>query len=260
MSQRWHEMRRQIGSAVAARKGPLASVCGLVVPLGVSAGLVPARESLASTAAALILVAFISAIAILGIRLAGILASASSGLWFDFFLTRPYERFAISHRADLETTVSLFAVGLIVTELAARGRHYRRVATEESDYLTTLHDLGEMVGRGTPAAQVLERASEALMDLLHLRGCRYEPDAPGPYPTILLSQGEVVHGRFHWPVSTMGLPGAEVDLPVEYGGRSLGRFVLVPTPGWAVRRERLIVALAIASQAGAALATRARTA
>ncbi|HWW52445.1 MAG TPA: hypothetical protein VNY84_01660 [Acidimicrobiales bacterium] len=58
----------------------------------------------------------------------------------------------------------------------------------------------------------------------------------------------------------MGLPGPEVDLLVHHGGRTLGRFVLGPTPGWQVSRQRMIVAVALASQAGAALATRARIA
>ena len=192
--------------------------------------------------------------------MAGILASVSSGLSFDFFLTRPYERLAISHSADLETTVSLFVVGLIVTELAARGRHHRRIAVEESDYVELIYELGEMVATGEPAVAVTDRASAELTDLLHLRGCRYERSVPGPHRTTILSDCSVVHGGFLWGVSTMGLPGKEVDLPVYYAARMLGRFVLVPTPGLPVSHERIVVAVAIAAQAGAALATRARIA
>src|ERR1700691_1403422 len=117
MAPNWRGLTRQLRRAVAVRRDSLANICGVVVPLGVSASLVPARASLVGTAAALILVAVIATIAILGNRFAGVLASASSALWFDFLLTRPYERFAISHRADVETTVSLFVVRLIVTEL-----------------------------------------------------------------------------------------------------------------------------------------------
>jgi hypothetical protein len=32
-----------------------------------------------------------------------VLAALSAGVWFDFFLTRPYERFAINDRADIDT-------------------------------------------------------------------------------------------------------------------------------------------------------------
>jgi hypothetical protein len=238
----------------------MANIAGLVAPLAVTALLVPARASLVGTAAALILVALIAAIAILGTRVAGFLASASSAVWFDFFLTRPYERLAISQRADLETAISLFVVGLIVTELAARSRHHRLVAVEEADFVAVIHRLGEMISLGQPAAHVVDAASEELIGLLDLRACTYEAGMPMPYRTTITSDGDVIHGGVVWGVSTMGLPGRDLDLPVQYGGRTVGRFQLVPTPGHPVPRERLIVAVSIASQAGAAQATRARIA
>jgi K+-sensing histidine kinase KdpD len=246
--------------AVSVRNGALANLCGVVVPFGVTAALVPARAALAGTAAALILVTVIAAVAILGNRFAGLLAAVSSALWFDFFLTPPYERLAISHRADLETTISLLVVGLIVTELAARGRHHRRAAAEEADYVALIHELGDMVARGAPPTEIIERASNELIHLLHLRRCTYLPGAPEPKRTMIRSNGEVVLSNLRWGISTMGLPGPELDLPVQYGGRTLGRFVLVPTPGWPVARERMIVAVAIAGQGGAGLAARARIA
>ncbi len=254
------DLTRRIAHAATARKGPVANVCGVLAPLAVSAALVPVRASVAGTAAALLLIAVVAAIAILGTRVAGFLAATSSGLWFDFFLTQPYERFAISHRAALETTISLFVVGLIVTEIAACGRHYREVAGEEADHVALIHELGEMAALGDPAAEVVERASNELIHLLHLRRCVYQSGAPGPNRTTVLSSGEVVHGGLRWGVATMGLPGPEVDLLVHHGGRTLGRFVLGPTPGWRVSPQRMIVAVAVASQAGAALATRARIA
>jgi len=244
----------------ADRKPALAAAGGVVAPLAVAAALVPVRASLADSAAALILVAVIAAVAILGTRPAGVLSTVSSVLSFDYFLTRPYGRLAISHRADLETTVSLFVVGLVVTELAARGRHHRQVAHVESDYVALIYDFAEMVAQGELAAHVVERATGELIELLHLRACRYQPGVPGPHRTTVLSHGEVVHGGLLWGVSNLGLPGSELDLPVHHGGRTLGRFVLVPTPGWPVPLERMIVAVAIADQTGAALASRARIA
>ncbi len=257
---KWRGLTRTLSRSTAGRRTTLANVSGLLAPLAVAAALAPARESLVDTASALILVAVIASIAIFGNRVSGFLASASSGLWFDFFLTRPYERLAISHRADLETTISLFLVGLIVTELAARGRHHRQVALEEADYVALIHQLGEMVALGEPATHVLERATDELMHLLHLRRCAYESGQPKPHRTTITPEGEVIHGGYLWGVSTMGLPGSELDLPVHFGGRVLGRFVLVPTPGWPIESERMIVAVAIAGQVGAALATRARIA
>ena len=50
--------------------------------------------------------------------LAALVAAAS----FDFFLTRPYGSFRISRQADITTEILFVVVGLIVGELAARGR------------------------------------------------------------------------------------------------------------------------------------------
>jgi len=68
----------------------------------------------------------------------------SSGLWFDVSLTLPYQRPAIGHRPDIETTVCLLLVGLIVTELAARDRHHREAAADESDYVAIISGVAEL--------------------------------------------------------------------------------------------------------------------
>jgi K+-sensing histidine kinase KdpD len=257
---KWGGLAKRVLRTAGVSKATVANLCGLTAPLVIAALLVPARTTLVGTAAALILVALIAAIAILGTRVAGLIASASSALWFDFFLTKPYERLTISHRADLETAISLFVVGLIVTELAARSRHHRQAAVEEADFVAVIHKLGEMISLGEPAAQVVDTASAELTQLLGLRGCSYVAGAPKPHRTTVLLDGQVVHGGLLWGVSTMGLPGRDLDLPVQYGGRTVGRFVMVPTPGHPVPLERMIVAVAIASQAGASLASRARIA
>ena len=89
----------------------LAAAAGAVSPLVVAAIMAPFRGSFANTAAALVMVGVIIAVAVIGNRSAGVVASASAAVWFDFFLTRPYDRFAISHRPDLETTIAIFVVG-----------------------------------------------------------------------------------------------------------------------------------------------------
>jgi hypothetical protein len=61
-------------------------------------------------------------------------------------------------------------------------------------------------------------------------------------------------GALHWGFQTMGLPGKEVSLSVEHQGRPLGRYVLVAEPGVPVNPDALIAAVALADQAGAALA------
>ena len=238
----------------------IAVLCGLIAPLAVAAVLVPFRSTFADTASALVLVAIVVAVAANGSRMAGYGSAVSASLWFDFFLTRPYERLAMSHGPDIETAVSLFVVGIAVTELAARNRYHHRVALEESDYVGLIYYLSELVADGSPAEQVIERASSELIDVLHLRGCRYEAGSSDHWVPQLEHDGNVHLGTIRWGVHQMGLPGKELELRVQSQGKSSGRFVLQPTPGWPVSLQGRMVAVAIADQVGAALVPRLRSA
>ena len=224
---------------------------GLVLPLALVAIMVPFRSNFADPAAALVLVAAIVAVAVVGNRGAGFVAALSAAVWFDFFLTRPYEKFAITQRADIETTVCLFAVGLVVTELAARNRRHREIATEESDYVGLIYRISELAVSGAAPNQVVEVAVRELSDLLHLRACRYEAGPPTRPAMHLENDGHVLIAGAVWAVDVMGLPGPELELLVRSGGQTQGRFVLKPTPGYPVELQRRVVAVAIADQVGA---------
>ena len=230
----------------------IALIAGVVLPLCVAAALAPFRASFANTASALILVAVIVAVAALGNRLSGFVATVSATVWFDYFLTRPYEKFAITHRPDIETAVSLFVVGIIVTELAARNRHHHETAVEEADFVGLIHNVSELATSGAPSREVVERVRKELIGLLHLQACRYESGSAQPM-VQLEHDGRVFLGGRVWAVDRMGLPGPEIELPVQIQGHALGRFVMTPTPGYEVSYERRVVAVAIADQVGASL-------
>ncbi len=68
-------------------------VASFFAPLVACALLTLARDAIANTNAALILVLLIVGAASTGLRSAGLLAAVSSAAWFDFFLTVPYGRF-----------------------------------------------------------------------------------------------------------------------------------------------------------------------
>jgi len=235
-------------------------VGAFVLPLGVAGVLVPFRDTFADTASALVLVAVVAAVAIIGPRTAGLIAAASASLWFDFFLTRPYERFAITHREDIETAVTLFVVGVVITEMAARGRHHRQVASEESDYVEVVYGVGELMASTGDVDEVIDRVNSELIGLLHLRECRFEAGALGPPMTQIEPDGHVVLGGHRWAVHRMGLPGSVVQLPVQARGEPVGRFVVHPTPGAPVSLRRRRVAVALADQVGAYLTPRLRPA
>jgi K+-sensing histidine kinase KdpD len=231
----------------------IALVAAVVLPLCVAAVLVPFRSSFANTASALILVAVIVAVAALGSRVSGFVATVSATVWFDYFLTRPYEKLAITHRPDIETAVSLFVVGIIVTELAARNRHHHETAVQEADFVGLIHEVSEFATSGAPSRDLVERVRNELIVLLHLQACRYGSGS-SDQPTIQLEHaGRVFLGGRVWDVERMGLPGPEIMLLVQNQGRALGRFVMTPTPGYEISYERRVVAVAIADQVGAAL-------
>ena len=76
----------------------LAVVAAIAVPLALAVILVPFRSGFPNTDAALALIVVVVAVATNGDRLAGVLAAGSAAVWFDFFLTQPYERFSITSR------------------------------------------------------------------------------------------------------------------------------------------------------------------
>jgi K+-sensing histidine kinase KdpD len=230
----------------------------LVAPLCVAAILVPFRGTFANAAAGLVLVAVIVAVAVGGSRASGCVASVSAAVWFDFFLTKPYDQFVISQRPEIETTTSLLIVGLLVTELAARGRHFHRVSSEESSYLAMASSLTEFAKVGAPSALVIERANEILQQLLDLRACRFEFQPSDPPMAQILASGEIVHVDMLWPAEELGIPGPETEIPSQWQGRFLGRFVLTPTPGQPIALDRRVVAVLLASVVAASLATETR--
>ena len=249
----YKEKEGDVMRRIQAHRDVVAILAGLVSPVGVAAGLSPFRASFAGTASALVLVAVVVAVAANGNRTAGFVAAVSASLWFDFFLTKPYERFAITHRPDIETAISLFVVGVAVTELAARNRRHHLVAVEGSDNFGVVYYLAELVASGASVERVVEGASVELTELLHLRRCRFDATLNDTPMARIEHDGNVNVGNVDWGAHNMGLPGPEVKLVVEGRGRSVGRFVFEPTPGWPVSLHRRLVAVAIADQVGAAI-------
>src|SRR5580658_3578177 len=99
-------------------------------------------------AVALVLVPATVAIASWGDRLAAAVAALVSAASFDYFLTRPYDSFRISRQGDVTTEILFVVVGLLVGELAARGRQHQRAAAEGRHELTRIHDMAERIAGG----------------------------------------------------------------------------------------------------------------
>lgn len=236
------ELRRGIGVALGGL-GPII-VAGLLVGV---------RGSIQNANVALLLVIVVVLAATLGGRPAGVGAALASALSFDFFHTQPYLRLNIASADDVESTVLLLAVGLIVGELAAWERRARLSADMSRGDIRRIHRVADRAAHGEDATQVILVAQDELTELLGLRACRFE--AP-PFAAALPRLDRAGSLESHvWRLADDGfeLPAA-VDLPVYGRGQQLGRFVLDSTPGVGVSLERRIVAVAIADQVGAALA------
>ncbi len=232
--------------------------CGLavVLPLVVAAALVPLRHRIDNANVALLLAAAVVIVAVLGHRLAVVLAACSAAAWFDFFHTKPFDSFTIANRDDAVTAGVLLVVGVIVGELAIRGRRHRVQSEERRDDIGRIHAIAELVSSGEPAAQIVMVVAMEIRELLELRGCRYEP-VLGLGEEVLTAtlerDGRVMMGDLEWGAASTGLPGKRVDVGVHDRGRLVGRFILEPTPASPVSLERRIVAVALADQVGAAV-------
>ncbi|MEY9967836.1 K+-sensing histidine kinase KdpD [Streptacidiphilus sp. MAP12-16] len=232
----------------------LALAGALLAPPAAAALLIPFRSTLPGADAALILVVVVVAVAANGDRLAGVLASLSAGVWFDFFLTRPYEHFTITSSADIRTTVLLLVVGLAVTELAVRGRKLRRIVHSGNEHAAGVRTTAELVASGAGESAVIDQVAVQLTELLALRGCRFHSGHREGFPPLLRPDGSVLWGAARWDVENLGLAADEIELPTRCRGETFGRFMLLPTPGTAPSLAARKAAVVLADLVGAMLA------
>jgi K+-sensing histidine kinase KdpD len=235
----------------------LAGLAGLVAPLALAAVLVPFRASFPNTDAALVMLLVVVAVAANGDRVAGVLAAASTAVWFDFFLTQPYERFTITRRTDIETTVLLLVIGVAITEIAVWGRRHYVIASRRAGYLDGINNAARAVATGGSAAALIAQVGSQLVQLLSLRSCTFQYGVAGlGRPARLHRDGSVTFGQLHWTVDDKGFPAnTDVELLVEGGGIFQGRFLMTPAPGARPALEQRLLAVAFADQVGAALAS-----
>ncbi len=229
-------------------------IAAVTVPIAVALLLVPSRGHLGPADDALVLVVVTVAIASWGNRGAAALAALVAAASFDFLLTRPYGSFRISRPDDITTEVLFVAVGLLVGELAARGRQHQRAAARGHLEISRLHDLGQRIAGGEEPEFVLMAVANELRELLNLQDCRFVREQPSGKGAWIDHDGTVRLNPLRWPTATAGLPTRQVELPVHGGGRILGTFLLTPTPVAPISHEQCLVAVALVDQLGAALA------
>lgn len=226
-----------------------------VAPILVALLLIPGRNHLDSADDALVLVVVTVAIASTGSRIRAFVAAIVAAASFDFLLTRPYGSFRISRSADITTEILFVIVGLLVGELAARGRRDRQAAALGRNEIARLHDLSQRISEGEDPDFILIAVAGELRELLSLQDCRFVRAQPSGKGAWIARDGTVRLNPLRWPAARVGLPTQHVELPVRGGGHVVGTFILTPTPSTPISHEQCVVAVALADQLGATMAT-----
>ena len=230
----------------------------LLAPPAVCALLIPFREHFDNANAALLLVVVIVAVAVFGIRLAGVLAAVSSAVWFDFFLTVPYDSFSIGNSNDVEQAVLLLLIGIAVTQIAIWGHRQQARASRRRGYLDGVITTSQAVATGASADDLIEQVRAELTAVLGIDGAKFVAGSKQTAAPRLNPDGSVTRGTHVLRVERDGLPtNAEIELPVQHAGETRGRFLL--TAASRIARpdlEQRLVAVALADQVGSALSSR----
>ena len=252
--------RRALHGHVAhdTRPDDAARAMGLVIaafgPLVVSGVLVPFRDDLAAANVVLVFVLVIVLGATVGTRVSGALAAVVSAMAFDFFFTHPYQSLKIDSSDDVQTTILLLVIGLLVAEIVTFSRRHRRASELRGDEITRLHRVAELVASDTDAEDVVLSVQAELIGLLSLRDCRFErPPFSSELPQ-LERNGAISGDHRHWIAGEYTLPEQGAEIPVLGRGKTFGRLVLVPDLSVGASIEQRIVGVALADQLGAAFA------
>jgi K+-sensing histidine kinase KdpD len=201
----------------------------VVLPVLTSAVFASLRDEVTTATAALVLVLWVVAAASTGDRTAGVLAAFAGSLSFDYFLTMPYQQLAIADPDDLEVTVLLVVIGLVVTEVALWGRRQQAQAARRSGYLDGVLATARAVARGdVPQRALVDLVCSQIEDVLGADDCRY---VPGPLldsrVAVIDHEGVVTREGRVLDVDRAGLPTEDhVAVVVTRGARTPGHFLV----------------------------------
>jgi K+-sensing histidine kinase KdpD len=228
-----------------------------VAPLLACAVLALFRDSVTAATAVLVLVLLVIAAASTGVRIAGIVAAVSGGVWFDFFLTRPYDTLAINDHNDVEAAVLLVVIGAAVTEVALWGHRQQSRANRRAGYLDGVLGTAEIVTLSGESPEVLaDHVAEQIKEILAVSRCRYvHGPVYDPRVPVLGHEGQVSRSGKPIDVDRDGLPtDNDIALVVTHGGAVVGHFLL--TSASRIARptlEQRKVAILLADQVGQVL-------
>ena len=216
----------QLAQLSSERRPWVVAVAGLA-PLVLCAVVGAAPDTVPDASVAVGLVQLIVAAAATGVRAAGLVAAASSAVWFDFFLTVPYRSFAIDSAEDVEVAVLLLVVGFAVTELALWGQRQRADVGRQRGYLDGVMATAESVAVDSDLTTVTTGVAARIREVLDLDRCEFVASVRLPAGPVLERDGSVTRGGGSLDVDRTGLPvDRVVILPVRSGPSPRGFFEL----------------------------------
>lgn len=231
---------------------PVVRAAAVLVPLVVCLVLSGFRDGVPAASAVLVLVLCVVAAAATGDRLAGVVAALSSALWFDFFLTEPFNRLIIDDPDDIQAAVLLLVIGVAVTELAIWGRRQQAQAARRSGYLDGVLSAAATVSAGASSAdEVVPVVAAHIADVLGADTCRYVAGpVRDPRVAVLDHEGVLTQHGHRRDVDRTGLPVDElVAVEVRLSSTVVGHFEIVCATRVArPTREQCRVAVLLADQ------------
>jgi len=233
-------------SLVGVALGGLGAVVAAMAMVGV-------RGEVSNANVALVLVVFVLLGALVGGRVAGTFSAVAAAMSFDFFHTQPYNSLKIDSGDDIQTTLILLAIGIVVGEIGAWARRGRAAMKEDRGEIWRIHRVAEAAARGEPVDDLILSVTAEVAAALMLEDCQFRRGTESSLPT-LDHDGRLGDRHHGYARGGVELPPEGVELSVLGRGTELGRLVLVPTPGVILSRERRMIAVALADQLGQVLA------
>lgn len=191
-----------------ARHRPVVWVAAVFLGPVVATLLTLARPQLHENHVTLILVLTVAVVSAAGLRPAGLVAAATTGLAYDYFWTEPYYSFSIFDTQDILTVLLLVLVGGAIEQLSWWAGRQRAVAVRRRDYLTALRRAAEPIAPETQPS-TLEAILDTMCTVLDADSCELVLDDRVP-TTVLHGDGSVTRAGRVMDVDTDGLPTDDV--------------------------------------------------
>lgn len=225
--------------ALVERRSPLRYLLALAGPLAAT-GLGLLIGSRRTTAAALVYLLAVMAVATAAGLGSGIVASLLSFLGLNFFFTAPQHAFSVAKTDDLVALVVFLSVGLVVSTLVAHSLAQRARAERREYEARSLYAISTRLLGGDDLEPVFADLARHLRELFALTRCEVRTrDEDGGMRTRAAEGDGPAEGR-------------AIEIALATADRDLGALVLVPGPRGLGEAERRVAAI-FARQTASAL-------